>query len=452
MTFLRGLLAGRSHLAVLAGLGSAAVVAGAVHRYVPSGAERDPFQALGPPASDLPLRPRGPLDAGEVALARTAWAYFERNTDPGTGLSPAVKGHPAATLWDLGSQLMAVLSAEDLGLVSAGEASARLGRALSSLSRLPLCEGLLPNKVYDVRTLEMVRYGGAPAPRGIGWSAVDVARLLEPLSLVAWRHPELARRVRATVSRWRLEELADGATLRGASRGPDGKLVRHREGTFGYEQHAAKALLRWGVPAAEALDYRAHLGVAEVSGQAVPRDDRRAADAGGAAALVAEPWVLDALENGLDSVTLPVARALLRAQARRAATVGHPVAVTEDALDRPPWFSYSALVDASGTQWSPLAPGGARAPGALTFSTKAAVAWAVLFQGSYPDRLLRAAEELAVPGEGLLAGRYDATWEPNRVLALNTNAVVLEALAYRARGPAARSVAAPAKPAKEDGR
>jgi uncharacterized protein DUF3131 len=442
MSFWRGLLAGRSHLAVLVGLGSAAAVAGAVHRFVPSGPEGDVFETLSPPAAAYPLRPPGPLDAREVALARTAWSWFERNTNRVTGLAPAVKGHSAATLWDWGAQLMAILSAEDLELVSTADASARLRRALVSLSRLPLCEGLLPNKVYDARTLAMVRYDGTPAPRGIGWSALDVARVLAPLSLVAWRHPEVAPLVRAAVSRWHLDELADGASLRGASRGADGRLVRHREGTLGYEQHAAKALLRWGIPAAEALDWRAHVAVTEVGGQPVPRDDRPRAEAGTSAALVAEPWLLDALEDGLDAVTLPVGRALLRAQERRAAKVGHPVAVSEDALDRPPWFSYSALLDDSGVAWAAVAPGGDRAPGALTFSTKAAVAWGVLFRGSYPDRLLAAASELAVPGEGLLAGRYDATWEPNRVLSLNTNAVVLEALAYRARGPAARSIAA----------
>ena len=59
-----------------------------------------------------------------------------------------------------------------------------------------------------------------------------------------------------------------------------------------------------------------------------------------------------------------------------------------------------------------------------------------------PERLLAAARELVVPGEGIWAGRYDATWEPNRVLSLNTNAVVLEALAYRVRGPAVRASAA----------
>ena len=134
-------------------------------------------------------------------------------------------------------------------------------------------------------------------------------------------------------------------------------------------------------------------------------------------------------------MTLPAARALLRAQERRFAATGRLTAVSEDHLDRPPWFSYSAVIDGE-TAWTAHAADGTPAPAALTFSTKAAVAWSVLFDGSYPDRLLAAAAELVVPGEGLYAGRYDATGEVNRVLSLNTNAVVLEALAYRVRGPA----------------
>jgi hypothetical protein len=114
--------------------------------------------------------------------------------------------------------------------------------------------------------------------------------------------------------------------------------------------------------------------------------------------------------------------------------MGRPTAASEDALDRPPWFAYSAIVNGDAT-WSAFAPDGAPAPGAFTFSTKAAVAWAVLFDGEYADRLLAAAAALVAPDGGLYAGRYDETGKVNRTLSLNTNAVVLEALAYHARGP-----------------
>jgi hypothetical protein len=442
VSFLGGLLAGRSHLAFLAGLAAAALTAGAVRRVAPDGARASLETLDRGTGADLPLRATGPLDARERALARVAWSYLERNTDPVTGLAASVEGHPATTMWDLGSQLLGIVAAEDLGLVGRAAAAQRLARALRSLSALPLCDGL-PNKVYDTRTLEMVRYDGRPAPRGIGWSALDVARVLLPLSVVAVRHPELAPAVGRAVSRWRLDALTDGGVLRGASRRPDGGLDVWQEGRLGYEQHAAKSLLAWGLTAAVALDYRGHVAFTRVDGQVVPRDDRRAADHGGhRAPLVAEPWLLDVIERGPDAVTLPVTRALLRAQARRAAELGRLTAVSEDALDRPPWFAYSAIVDGDAA-WIALGPDGAPAPGALTFSTKAAVVWGVLFEGDYPDRLLAAAAELAVPGRGLLAGRYDATWEANRALSLNTNAVALEALAYHARGPLGRVQARP---------
>jgi hypothetical protein len=449
VTFLRGLLAARGHVALLAGLAAAFLTVRAVDRWT-----RPPLAlgaALGGAAAgarDLPLRPRaGALDERERLMARAAWSYFERNTDPRTGLTAAVKGHPAVTMWDLGSELLAILAAEDLGLVSADAASARLARALASLARLPLCEGELPSKVYDTRTLAMVTPDLRPAPHGLGWSALDIARLLAPLSVVGWRHPELSRAARVAVSRWRLAALSDGGALRGTSRGADGALLAHQEGRLGYEQLAAKTLLGFGVPVAPLLDYAAHATTAVVYDGPVPRDDRRPEDHGGArAAVVSEPWILDALENGLDAVTLPVARALLAAQRRRFHATGRLTAVSEDHLDRPPWFSYSAVLDGDET-WTARDAEGAPAPGAFTFSTKAAVGWGILFAGDYPDRLLAAAAELVVPGEGLLAGRYDETGAPNRVLSLNTNAVVLEALAFRVRGPL-RAPPAPAGPAE----
>lgn len=439
MSFLEGLLAGRSHLAVLLGLGVAAAIIGAVGGVGARSSPQTPLAAIAPPEGELPLRGRGPLDARERALAAAAWSYVVRNTDATTGLTASVRAHPSTTLWDLGSQLLAVIAAEDLGLVSREEGRAAIARALRTLGRLPLGEGRLPNKAYDTRTLAMVRYDGTPAPGGVGWSALDVSRLLLALSVAAWRHPELTPLARRAVSRWNLAALSDGASLRGGARGAGGALSIEQEGRLGYEQYAAKALLPWGVPASTALDYRAHLAFAHVHGQTVPRDARDPRDHGGTpAALVPEPWLLDALERGFDAVTLPVARAILRAQERRHRAVGRITAVSEDALDRAPWFAWSAIVNGADT-WTALGPDGRRAEGALTFSTKAAVAWGVLFEGEYPERLLAEAARLVVPGEGLHAGRYDATWEVNRALSLNTNAVVLEALAYRVRGPVLRA-------------
>ncbi len=436
MSFLGGLLAGRSHLAFLVGLAGAAATAGAVRRLAPEPRAAS-FERLVSTAGEYPLRATAPLDPRERDLARVAFSYLERNTEPVTGFADAVEGFHGTTMWDLGSQLLGLLAAEDLGLLSRDAASERLATALRSLAAMPLCDGL-PNKMYDTRTLEMVRYDGHPAPRGIGWSALDIARLLEPLAIIPVRHPELAGAVRRAVSRWRLEALTDGGDLRGGTRGADGGLEVWQEGRLGYEQAAAKSLLAWGITAASALDYRGHAAFTKVDGVLLPRDDRPAADHGGEhAPLVPEPWLLDAIERGPDAVTLPVTRAMLRAEERRAAAAGRLTAVSEDALDHAPWFSYSAIVDGKAT-WVATSLDGTPVEGGLTFSTKAAIASAMLFDGPYPERLLAAAAELAVPGRGLLTGRYDATWAPNRIVVLNTNAVALEALAYHARGPIAR--------------
>jgi hypothetical protein len=439
LTFLRGLLAGRSHLAFLVGLAAAIAIARATSGLGHGSPTSRALRELAQLARVLPLRPPAPPSDRERRLALSAWSYLERETDPRTGLARSIAGYPSITLWDFGSQLLAILAAEDLGIVSSEEAHRRLARAITTLAELPLCDPGLPNKAYHTATLAMVGYDNAPTPRGIGWSALDVGRALVPLALVVRRTPELTPLVRRAVDRWNLDALSDGAALRGGTRRSDGILETYQEGRLGYEQYAARALMGWGVPVAEALDFRAHLAFQKLDGQLVPRDDRLPRDYGGAhAAVLSEPWVLQGLEGGLDAVSVALARAVLAAQERRFASTGRLTAVSEDALDRPPGFAYSAVLN--GTEpWVAFSPDGTPTPARLTFSTKAAFGWAAIFSGDYPERLLAAAEELEAPEGGLWAGRYDADGAPNRILSLNTNAVVLEALAYRVRGPAFRA-------------
>ncbi len=434
MNFWSGLLTARSHLAFLIGLTASILVVRYAGRIARGDAPAPSGLSALASTKEPALRPPGPLGPEERRLARAAWSYFERNTDATTGLAGAVEGYPSTTMWDAGSQLMAILAGEDLGVISADQAVTRLRRALTSLCEISLFDRKLPNKAYDTRTLEMVGYDNRPAPHGIGWSALDVARVLVPMWIVTWRHPGLTPLVRRAVSRWRLGALSDGGALVGAERRADGRVETYQEGRFGYEQYAAKALLPWGVPVATAIDYRAHLAFSDVLGQPIPHDDRDPRHHGGThAAVLSEPWILDALEHGFDATTLPVARALLRVQERRASSTGKLTAVSEDAIDRPPWFAYSAVLNGE-ERWTAFAADGTPVPQDLGFSTKAAVGWGVLFEGGYADRLLSAAGDLVGP-RGLYAGRYDRDGAVNRALSLNTNAVVLEALAYRVHGP-----------------
>ena len=138
-------------------------------------------------SSDLPPEPAPrALSAQEQQWARTAWAYFERNVEPATGLARSVDGFPSATMWDTGSWLLALLAAHDLGLVDRRGFDIRVAKALASLDQLPLYGQQLPNKSYDVAALRMTDYRNQPSEAGIGWSAIDLGRLLVPLQALVW--------------------------------------------------------------------------------------------------------------------------------------------------------------------------------------------------------------------------------------------------------------------------
>ena len=96
----------------------------------------------GEPTREDPSRGNDP----ELVAARIAWRYFERNTQPSTGLVSSVEGYPSTTAWDLGSSIFATLAARELGLLDDAGLERRLRLVLRTLEALPLFEGALPNK------------------------------------------------------------------------------------------------------------------------------------------------------------------------------------------------------------------------------------------------------------------------------------------------------------------
>lgn len=434
-------LAARSHLvflgALVIGLG---IVFGVEHlskKATPSNDAKAPelSQVLDNDEGRYPLRPAGQLAPDQLEAARRAWSYFEKNTRPETGLADAIAGFPSTTLWDTGSYLTAILAAERVGIIDAAESNARLTSALQSLAKLPLCDGKLPNKAYDTRTLAMVNYDNSPAPDCIGWSAIDVARIGVPFSIIAWQKPDLTDEVRAVVSRWDLSAAVHDGELQGSERGKDGKLALYQEGRIGYEQYAARSLLLLGADVGKAIDPNAHVSTLKLGNIVVPVDDRDPSRFGGTPApVLSEPFVLLGLEFGLDATSLPESRAVLHAQEDHAKQTGTLVCASEDAIDRAPHFVYTTVVNGT-TPWAAYAPDGTPAPDARVFSTKAAFGWAALFGGEYTQSLQAKAMELVSPDGPFFAGAYEKGGEPNRILSANTQAVILESLAYRAGGP-----------------
>lgn len=458
MSFWHGLFQARSHLAFFAGLGLAFAVMRAVDRALPAqpagqlvsstAAQRAaPLSPQAPRALDPgPLPEARPLAAAltesQRRLARDAWSYFERNTRE-SGLVDSVDGFPSTTLWDLGSYMMGAISARELGLIDQRALEKRMGKLLDALAKAPLVAGTLPNRGYDTRTVTPVDYDGKPLPSGRGgWSALDLGRFGVPLSSLLWHAPALSSRIRALLARWQVEAATHEGELQGGEL-KDGAVVRWQEGRLGYEQYAAASLSLLGADAARARDYRRHLLAVAVSGQDVPADDRAPAQHGGAQnPVLSEPWILLGLEFGLDQDSLPLARAVLLAQEARAKQTGLITAVSEDNLDRAPFFVYSTVLD-DGQPWRVYDTHGGDHPELRTASTKAAVGWAALFRDAYVERLETFAEEASMEGRGIYSGRYEQGGGFNHAMTANTCGIALEALAFRLRGPLLRAARRP---------
>lgn len=432
----QGLLAARSHIAFIIALCAAFGAVVALERLDLDRVLRPPLRLEVEVA--VPRAPHRPLDEQEQAWARAAWRYFEINTRPETGLADSVAGHRATTMWDTASHLLGVVAAGRLGLIDAVEVERRLESALASLARMPLFDDELPNKSYDTVTLAMTDYDGHPTPRGIGWSAIDVARLLVPFEAIAWSHPRLTPAVRAVLGRWRTDRMLRDGLMYGARVDADGRTQLVQEGRLGYEEYAARALALIGADALEALRYDDTIALVTIDGVGVPTDRRSPRDYGALDYVVSEPYVLGAVELGSEAPFAEMAARVYRAQVARHARTGVVTAVSEDHVDRAPYFVYNTVF-AAGRPWNTITDTGADASALRSLSVKAALGWLVLYDTAYSGELRRALDGLWDPERGWYAGRYEETGEPNRALTANTNGIVLESLSYLVHGPLLRS-------------
>ncbi|MGE4239239.1 DUF3131 domain-containing protein [Ramlibacter sp.] len=382
---------------------------------------------------DLPAEPAPrALTERERQWARIAWAYFEKNANAQTGLVNSVDNFGSTTMWDAASSLMALLAARDLALVDAVAFDARLSLALQSLARIPLYANALPNKAYDVATLAMTDYDNKPAPQGIGWSAIDLGRLIVPLNVIVWRHPQHTAAARAVIARWDTKQLARDGLLLGMEVRPGAAAQSVQEGRGGYEQYAARTLALMGVDADRAADPLTYLRLVDVGGVKICADNRSEKE-GARTFITSDPYVLAGMELGFGRSLRECAWRLYRAQEARHRKSGVLTAVGEDNVDRAPWFVYNTA-HSGGRDWVALTEKGEDASALRSLSVKSAFGWHALYRTPYTTQLVEAVAGLHDPARGWYAGLYEEGRATNKSLTANTNAVVLESLAYIARG------------------
>ena len=396
----------------------------------PAGSSLGPATEPADSPAEEEARPADP----ELEAARIAWRYFERNYHPATGLVNSVDGYPNTTMWDLGSTVFATLAARELGLVDGATFDTRIDTLLWTLAMQPLFQGELPNKAYDASTGRMADYANKPAAAGIGFSAIDLARLASSLSILAERAPQHRAAVARVLARWRYCRLLGDGELHGAIVDGVGKVQVVQEGRLGYEQYAAQSFARLGFGMSRARGYDHFAAETPILGVPVRHDSRDRRRFGAVNALVTDPWVLGAFELGRDGERGELLQRIFEVQKRRWEQTGVPTAAGEDHVDEAPWFVYGAIV-ADGVPWQVVTTTGEDATRFRALSTKAAFALATLFPGDpYAGVLRGAIAEARDPDRGWYAGIYERGGV-NRSLNANTNGIVLEAILFERVGP-----------------
>ncbi|MGV6839165.1 MAG: DUF3131 domain-containing protein [Planktomarina sp.] len=385
---------------------------------------QDPPYALAQPRN---------ITAEEKHFARVAWDFIDTQTQSQTGLVNSVADFPSSTLWDQGSYLMALVAAAKLEVIDQEEFDHRTDRFLESIGKLELIDGVLPNKVYNTQTLAMTDYADKLTPDGIGWSALDIARLLLAFRILERYAPEYGADIRKTIAAWDLTQVAQGGELTGTSL-IEGEMQLLQEGRIGYEQYGARAAAMWGMDVNRAISATRKLNWKDIEGVQVPVDSRVVSRYRTINPVTSEPYVLMGLEMGFDMENLRLAGQVLAAQEARFERIGIMTVVSEDHLDKAPHFAY-ASVFSNNRPWAVVDSDGTHHADARTQSVKASFGWDALFDTAYTNVAAQGVTDLAVPGKGWYAGIYETDGSVNKSLALNTNAVILVALHYKEFGP-----------------
>jgi hypothetical protein len=386
-------------------------------------------------SESYPLRKKvDTLTAQEMKYATIAWNYFENNYHDSTGFVNSVHYYPSTTFWDVASYLHALCSAYELGVIDSDRFDERMQKIFSSLETMQLFEDRLPNKVYDTRTLQMTNYGNAPVETGVGWSAMDIGRFFSFVNRIRNNYPEYAVLVNKAIGRWDIESIIKGGTLQGVMfSSKDNAIKIVQEGKLGYEEYAAKGLMGAGFDVTEAMLYTDFTKFVDVYGEDIAIDTREVKYYPAYNYITSEPYMLDGLEYGWDVNSRELACRIFKAQKKRYERTKIVTAVSEDHIDREPYFIYNCVY-ADGEKWNCVSESGESVPELKQLSTKAAFAWWAIYDDAYSKTLFNAVKNLYDEDNGWYSGRYEKTDSINKAITANTNGVILEALNYKVRG------------------
>jgi Protein of unknown function (DUF3131) len=335
-------------------------------------------------------------------------------------------------MWDQAAAIAALVSAKELNLVSATEFQTKMSQTLKTLATIALYKGQLPNKVYNTKTLIPVSYGQLTKRQEIGWSAIDLGRMSIWLKIVGSKYPQFKPQTEAVWKHWQVQRLVKDGQMFGTAVSK-GQEEYNQEGRLGYENYAAYGLKLWGLDVHKALDTQINTAFIDIYGQGVPYDKRDFDNSGANNYVLSEPYILDGIETGFQALPKAYADRVLAAQAARYKATKQLTAVTEDNLDRAPYFVYNSLF-VNGKPWANITDKRQNHPELRFLSTKAAIGWHVLYNTEYTGKLFDFVQTNLNADGGWYNGYYEVLKEPNKAQTANNNGVILQSLLYKKVG------------------
>jgi hypothetical protein len=340
----------------------------------------------------------------------------------------------------LGDYLAALHAARSLDIVSAPEFDQRVRHLLGAFKKLPLFTGELPYRGYDTQTLKPIDYGGNSVAEGNGWSGMDVGRLLTSLHNLKSCHPEYTNAVDQTVLDWSfLRVVRDGrvysaiTTRNSQSNDRDRWLTRVNPVQYlGYEEYAARGFQLWGFEVARSA-VGGQYETVDVEGLPVPiRRLQSGAKPETVQRTVSDPFVLYALEFGVDPAMKGLIAPIFEAQAQRYRRTGNFTAAGTTLVDRKPYIVHSTIVGQR-NPWATLADDGSSVPELRLVSTAVAFAFrALLPENTYARELGEQVTDLYNSLLGYYEGFYERTNKPTiSAFSSGTNSLILQALLYQ---------------------
>lgn len=380
--------------------------------------------------------PKQTLCEEDMQAAKTAWKYFDNNYQEKTGLFNAANNYPSTTMWDTGSALAATIAAQDFGLISKKEFDDKVTALIKTLVTMRLFNNEAPNKVYNTKTMSMVTYANKVTPDGIGVSVLDMARLISWLETLSCKHPKFKHQVELAIKRWNFDRLIQDGRMISLKRDmKTGEIKEFNEGRLGYEQYAGKIMQRQGHDLSVAATYNnKNRQNVEINGVEIATDNRTPNKFHSNNSVVTESYVMDAIENGYDKENRPLIDNVYEVQKRRWLKDGIVTAVSEDNINKKPYFVYNTIFS-GGDTWVAKSSKGAILNAHQTVSTKAAIALAALYPDDpYSAVLIDKIKSAYDPDKGWYSGVYENGEGYNTSTTANTNGVILSSLLYKKYG------------------